>query len=67
MIKELGLNRDTRDDTKNTHETCNHIQEDVVIAKHCKDLCNNFHLSVYENKRQSLINGFRNCSKTHEN
>ena len=47
LVKELGLERDTSNDTKNTYETCNHIFEKLLIAKHSKFyLCNNFHLSV---------------------
>ena len=56
LIKELGLDRDIKNDTKNICETCSHIQEDLRIAKHSKDVCNNFHLSVYNyDKRLPLI------------
>ena len=41
LIKELGLDRDPRNGTNSTYETCNHIQEDLLIAKHSKDFCNN--------------------------
>ena len=41
FIKELGLDRDPRNGTNSTYETCNHIQEDFLIAKHSKDFCNN--------------------------
>ena len=56
MIKELGLERDTSSDTNSTYETCNNIQEYLLIATHCKDLCNDFHLSVtYEIKVLPLL------------
>ena len=39
-----------------TYETSNHIHEDLLIAKHCKDLCNGFYFSVdKDNKRLLLI------------
>lgn len=29
-----------------TYQTWNHIQEDLLVPKDCKAICNNFHLSV---------------------
>ena len=56
LIKELRLHRRTRKDNNNTHETCNHIQQDLLIAQDPKDPRNNFHLSVCnENNRLPLI------------
>ena len=61
LIKEIGFNRDTRNATNNTYETCN---QDILIAKYYKDLCNNFHLSVNnDNKRLELVYWFPKLHK----
>lgn len=52
----LGLDRDTRNFTNKIYETCYHIQEDLLINEHSKNLCNNFHLfGNIDNKRLPLI------------
>ena len=53
--KKLGLDRNTRNETINTYETCINIQVDLVIARHSKDLCNNFHISVNNDNKRSLL------------
>lgn len=45
------MDNDTRNDTNNTSGTCNYIQEDLIIAKHSRDLCFNFHFPVNNNKK----------------
>ena len=52
LIKELGLDRDARNETSNTYKTCNHIQKDLLIAKHSKKLSNKFHLSGKNYKKR---------------
>ena len=59
LIKELEWDGDTRIDINNT---CNHIQEDLLIAKHSYVLCNNFHLFVNKDNNRIVI-GWRNCTK----